>query len=320
LTKIRIHKGMIALKYHYNQEVIQYTNGLPIKLYVCRIESVPFHWHQEMEIIYLVQGELQVNIENQRYHLQKENLVLINTNEVHSFQQTDKENLAIVIQLDLKRFKGYYPQIEKTHFFCNSLLDKNAHEKYIILKKFLSKILHVYDQKEPGFIIELNIIIQQIILHLIRGFEKTVINEENLEKSSDNLKRLERILKYIDEHYTEKITLDEIAKSEYISTYYFSHFFKDKMGMTFQTYLKHVRLKKAHNMLLETDEKIVDIAHKSGFANSQMFASYFKEEFGMTPTQLRNESFQGAIMLENDKAVDQHKYIDEDIKTVLNSF
>lgn len=306
------------MKYRYNKEIIKYTNGLPLKLYVCRIDSVPFHWHSEMEILFLVQGSLNVKIEKNNYQLQQDDLILLNGNEVHSFERTEQENLVIIVQIDLERFKSYYPAINKTYFLCNSIEWDKDNEKMIKLRHLLVDILKVFNKKEAGFMIELDIIVQNIILHLIREYEKITINEEKNEKSSENLKRLERILKYIDQHYSTKITLDDIAKSEYLSTYYFSHFFKDKIGMTFQAYLKHVRLKKAYLMLIQSDMKIVDIAHKCGFTNSQIFSSYFKEEFGVSPTQQRRNLVEGKIKMKDNQAIEHSKYFDEDINTVLN--
>ncbi|WP_018751951.1 AraC family transcriptional regulator [Paenibacillus sanguinis] len=307
------------MKYLYKKELIKYTDNLPIKMYVCRIESVPLHWHQEMEILLLVKGKLQINVENNNYVMEKDDLMLINSNHVHSFVGADPQNLAVIIQLDMNMFKGLHPQIEKMEFTCNSMADARAQEKYAILKKLLVDILKAFDTKETGYILEIYIILQQMILNLVRKFEQKLIDEENMEKSNDNLKRLERILHYIDQNCDRKITLDEISKREYLSTYYFSHFFKDKIGMSFQSYLKHIRLKKAYEMLLYTDEKVVDIAMQSGFANSQVFGSSFKAQYGMTPKQCRVESKRGKLELRNSEKEKDHKYVDEDFRQVFDS-
>lgn len=310
---------MNPLKYLYKNELIKYTDNLPIKLYVCRIESVPLHWHQEMEILLLVKGELQVNVENMYYHMQKDDLILMNSNDVHSFFGQDPQNLAVIIQLDMNMFKRLHPQIEKMEFVCNSIKESKEHEKYVLLKNCLIDILRVFDTKEPGYIIEISIILQQIILNLVRNFEINIMDEEKLEKHSDNLKRLERILNFIEQNYNRRITLKEISDREYLSTYYFSHFFKDKIGMSFQSYLKYIRLKKAYEMLLNTDEKLVDVAMKNGFSNSQIFASSFKEQYGLTPKQCRDEFTYGKMELKNAEKEQDHKFIDEDIRQVLNT-
>lgn len=306
------------MKYLYKKELIKYTDNLSIKMYVCRIETVPLHWHQELEIIMLVKGDLQVHAETHDYCMQKGDLILINSNNVHSFTGTDYQNLAVIIQMDMNMFQNLHPQIEKMEFICNSVTDLKSLDKYATLKSFLINILRVFHTKETGFIIEISIILQQIILSLIREFEINMIDEDNLEKSNDNLKRLERILDYIDLNYNRKITLEEISNHEYLSKYYFSHFFKNKMGMSFQSYLKYVRLRKAYEMLLHTNERVIDVAMMNGFANSQIFASSFKEQYGMTPKQLRIESKHGKLELKNDDKVQDHKYVDEDIKQALN--
>ena len=66
-----------------------------------------------MEILLLVKGELQVNVENRYYYMQKDDLILMNSNDVHSFSGQDPQNLDVIIQLDMNMFKRLYPQIEK---------------------------------------------------------------------------------------------------------------------------------------------------------------------------------------------------------------
>ena len=69
-------------------------------------------------------------------------------------------------------------------------------------------------------------------------------------------KRLNRVLTYIDIHYNEKITLQDMAHSEHLSLHYFSHFFTDKIGIPFQKYLTLIRLEKAQAQLAANDKNI----------------------------------------------------------------
>lgn len=306
------------MKYLYERELVKYNYGLPIKMYVCNIEEVFYHWHKEIELLYIVDGELEVELENNNYKLKNGDIILINKNKVHKFLKIGQENLVIILQFNIDLLKVYYPEIVNMEFLCNTRLN-DEDEKYNKIKDFLVKILKVIDKREEAFIIELNAIVNSLMLHLIRNFEYSIITEDNQRKSDDNLKRLERIMKFIDDNYMNKISLKEIAQQEYISPYYFSHFFKEKIGMNFQNYLKYVRIQKSHEMLINTEEKIVDIALKSGFSSLQTFITSFKNEYNMTPSQYRKER-KNLIFKFNQKykiANKKHKYRDEDIKNVI---
>lgn len=305
------------MKYLYKHELIKYADGLPVKMYVCNVEANPLHWHKEIEILYLVHGELNINIENTYYRCKKNDIILINSNTVHSFTKTDEENVVIVIQIDLEVFKEYYPDIIKMVFACNSILNNADNSKYQTLRGHIIDILKAQNKKEKAFIIEINVIINQIILCLIRNFEYQIVDDEKIEKSNENLIRLGRILKYIDENFMNKISLSDIASQEYLSTYYFSHFFKDKMGMSFKTYLNNIRMQKAYNMLINTNEKVLDIVMKNGFANLQSFSSCFKEEYKLTPSQLRRKAMKGDIKLNECNTNSENKYREQDVKSVL---
>lgn len=301
----------------YEKEFISITGGVPFKTYICNINSNPLHWHPELEILYLIDGELEVRIENQNYLLKKNDIILINSNQTHSYKKNNDENLAIVLQINTDNFKYIYPDINNIHFKCNSLIENDFEEKFDELRTNLLTLLSVYDKKEDGFVIELNIFLQQIILLLIRKFDKVQIEESMLEKSSESLRRLDRILNYIDENYDRKITLETLAKLEFLSTFYISRFFKENVGINFQDYLKSVRLHQGYRLIVETDQKIIDIAMKCGFSNPQTFSTHFKNEFKVSPTDLRKMNIDALFQLDNKYISKEHKFTEVDLSKVF---
>ncbi len=307
------------MKYFYKQELVKYDNGLPIKMYICHIKEVPHHWHKEMEIIYIADGSLDVVLENKEYTLTKNNIIIANANRVHRFKETNEDNTMVVMQINLDFFKSFYPAIQHIEYKCNSLVDSRRSEKYELLKQQLIGILKILDKKEVGYEVELLTSICDILLSLIRNFEYKTIDKNKIDLSEENLIRLNRIIAYIDKNYMKKISLDEIAEKEYLSRYYFSHFFKKKMGMSFQNYLKSIRLKKAHQTLIKTDEKIVNIALQNGFSSLQTFTKHFKEDYLKTPVEYRRAFKEGKIKYDenNHKRDKNHIYQNINVKNVL---
>ncbi|MBP3470291.1 MAG: response regulator [Lachnospiraceae bacterium] len=98
-----------------------------------------------------------------------------------------------------------------------------------------------------------------------------------------------QIKKYIDNHYSESITLNEISRKYYINAAYFSRAFKREIGINFNDYLRKLRLDKAAAFLASTDLKIYEIAGKVGFDNPNYFMKKFQEQYGITPGKYREK-------------------------------
>lgn len=100
-------------------------------------------------------------------------------------------------------------------------------------------------------------------------------------------KEIARAISYIEEHYKEDFSLEDIAKYVCVSKTYFSSMFKKETGKNLSLYLLDFRLKKACELLRESDEKIYNVAYETGFQSHNYFNNIFKEKYGMTPKEYR---------------------------------
>ena len=101
------------------------------------------------------------------------------------------------------------------------------------------------------------------------------------------LKRMGEIAAYIDCHYAEPISLEEIASHFYLSREYFSRFFKKHMGITFSQYLNEVRMAHVYSDIRNTRTGIMELAERHGFASYKLFNQMFRATYGCTPRQVR---------------------------------
>ena len=92
---------------------------------------------------------------------------------------------------------------------------------------------------------------------------------------------------YINEHYSEKITLDDVSRHIYLNRTYASQLFKKHMNVNFADYLEIVRINKAKEFLLDTSMQIAEIALKVGYSNQSYFTKVFKRNTGMSPNSFR---------------------------------
>lgn len=109
-------------------------------------------------------------------------------------------------------------------------------------------------------------------------------------KSAKNKERTLEILKYVEQHYQEHITISDAAGILGLSNIYFTRYFKKMMEMTFMEYLDKYRLQKIQKDLLYTDYSIQYILDKNGFANYKKFLKLFKDTFQCSPKEYRKRS------------------------------
>ena len=95
------------------------------------------------------------------------------------------------------------------------------------------------------------------------------------------------ILKYIENNYMNKITIEDIAQEVGLSQSHFMKYFKNTMGTSFIEYLNEYRLTMASRLLLSSDSSVLAIAEEVGFENLSYFNRTFKKRFGQTPREYR---------------------------------
>ncbi|MRX74202.1 response regulator [Bacillus lacus] len=122
------------------------------------------------------------------------------------------------------------------------------------------------------------------------GLMTKVMDEKLIEAERDNAQEetvVAKVVKYIEEHLHEQITLRDAASYVHLNASYLSVLFKDKVKMNFSEYVTRKRLQKAKNMLLSTNLSINEIAEAVGYKTAKYFIKIFKEHEGSTPSQYR---------------------------------
>lgn len=116
------------------------------------------------------------------------------------------------------------------------------------------------------------------------------IFEEITNRNDHNMSnKVKEALDYIAENYNEWLSLQDVAKSMYLSPHYFSKLFKKEMGMTYVSYVTKYKIEKAKEALEKTDRPIVNIALDLGYDETSYFSKVFKKMEGVTPTQYRKD-------------------------------
>lgn len=116
--------------------------------------------------------------------------------------------------------------------------------------------------------------------------------ERNLQpRSGQNVKRddISMLMAYINEHYAEEISLEELARMFHIDSSYLSHLFVKRTGVSFSYFRNSVRIQQAKKMLADTQKSVSEIAYEVGYGSVSYFNRVFKEHVGMTPQKFRSK-------------------------------
>ena len=114
-------------------------------------------------------------------------------------------------------------------------------------------------------------------------------DEKSILPSGSNAQRImQQMTRYIDEHFSENLSLKELAEQNFLSFHYSSELFKKYTGEMFTQYLTRIRMREAEKMLLAKELSIEEIAHQCGYSDYSYFVKVFKKWSNMTPHQYRN--------------------------------
>ncbi|MFF2890495.1 helix-turn-helix domain-containing protein [Paenibacillus sp. NPDC057967] len=271
------------MRYYY--EMIEHQDDLPIRLFVNSVEHIPFHWHKELELIYVLQGTVIVHVDQKQYELGQDGIIAINSMAVHQIERTIQDNVLLTLQFN--------PELLGDGVSLNCISDQGegSHRgAFDRIRSELARMAWETSKKAPGYRSFALGSLQLLAGCLQRYFAKDAGQVGNKDAKDYDYIRLSRVLQYVDSHYSQKITLQTMADQEHLSLHYFSHFFSDKIGVPFQKYLTSVRLEKAAAALTETGNSMTQIALDCGFANVKLFNKYFKEKFGCTPSVYRESA------------------------------
>jgi len=129
----------------------------------------------------------------------------------------------------------------------------------------------------------INVILSQLIMLLMEDSW----NPDMVPNVAHKRMELQNVKQYLDEHYTEKITLDQLSNRFFINKYYLTKIFHETYGMTIVNYLNQKRITQAKHMLRFTDMSMEEIADKIGMTDANYFSRTFKKIEGVRPSEFR---------------------------------
>ena len=282
---------------NYHETKSHTASEFPYNTYLCSIPLdftlVPLHWHAELEIVVIKKGTGLISVDFEKRTVSSGDIVFIRPGQLHSIEQNGarkmeyeniilKPELLISGEADLCA-RQFITPLMKGELRCVTFLTP-AVPGYPEISDCISRIDHLCEKRPDGYQLAVKGFLFQLVFLLLSHRQKKSTSPALQTKS---LEKIKTILKYVEEHYAEHITIGDMAAITFYSKSHFMKFFKAHMGTGFIEYLNDYRLTIAERLLRTSDATVLEIAEKSGFDNLSYFNRMFKRKYGQSPGKQR---------------------------------
>ena len=269
------------------REYVTYLDDSSIRIWYSDVPwRYEIHDHSAIEILLTLEGMVTYTIEDKVYQVRKGEILIIPQDTAHSLTMEEGSSRylylfepdAIMTMRDIKSMAIYFNK--PFHL-------RDGSDAHVRIRELLLRAKDLYEKRELMWntacyscILRVYATLGQRYLSGIRP--RTADNMRNMDSEVINA-----VLTYINNHYREELSLENVAGFAGFSRYYFSRSFKKQTGYSFKDYLCQKRLQVAMDLLIRTNRSMRDVAIESGFGSVATFNRVFREKKGCTPTQYR---------------------------------
>lgn len=290
------------MMYPYKEYLLTSQDAFPVEVFIQdnlnSYINVKPHYHDSIEILYMLEGTSQQQINGRYLTLQENDIIILNSGDIHA-TVCEKNDVARILV-----FK-FLPELIHTNYnnfneakylfsFLKQQRNNNAYindgaEEHGKISELIMNIYREFLDKREGYEICIKGYIYQFIAYLIRYDLFGLYMDDRDERDFINIMPL---LKYIENHYKEKITLEQAAKITNMSYYHLSRYFKKVTGRNFKEYIDYVRVVEFEKSIMSQNISISRAALETGFSNVSSFNRVYKRVRGYTPKSIVKQKVQ----------------------------
>lgn len=254
-------------------------------LYITRAQYSPEwnstpHTHGCTELFFITGGHGMFQAQQSRFPVSINDLVVINANVPHCETSQQPHPMEYVV-LGVEGLEAY------TDIGGYALM--HLHTEQDSISSCLRLMLQECQREQEGYERICQHLLEAILLQLLRRDDFSLSAAPSGSKSS---KECGLVRQYIDSHFKENITLDQLAAMVHINKYYLSHAFRKEFNTSPISYLIERRIEESRFLLSETDHSLSQIAQILGFSSLSYFSQCFRKAEGLSPMEYRKRSRQ----------------------------
>ena len=274
------------------------TAFFPISIYEDNISDtpVPWHWHDEFEILFVTEGGVSVSAGKSTIGLSEGDGFFINSGILHAVEKCGGQAGIIHSAVFHPRLVGgnadsvywqdYVQPLISDAGLPYKLFD-NSESWHKAALKGMKDAWTACLNGEPGFEFQVRDALSEFVFQLKKN--NPAVTKRPSEKELRDNERLKGMLSFIQKHFTEQMTVSDISGAVLISESECMRCFNSTMGTSPIQYLKHLRIRRSAELLGATTDKVIDIALGCGFQDVSYYIKAFRQVYGLTPAEYRKK-------------------------------
>lgn len=274
-----------------NKETVSYKKDSTIRIWFNDLpENYDYHIHSAMEIIMPIENWYDVYTPNEYHRIEPGDIIIIPPNEMHNLIAPSTGSRFIFLidasfMVGLQGFTGIAPLIKEVLPITAKAYGPIYNELYQLLVQIRTEYFtasHYYELTIHAHLLNFFVLLGQDHINKVDMYSGL-----NSLMQKEYMQRFNNVLNYINEHFAEDLTLEEVADCSGFSKFHFTRLFKKYTDTTFYEYLVYRRIQEAEKLLADADMTITDVALYSGFSSISTFNRTFKQKKNCTPREYR---------------------------------
>ena len=301
--------------YSYKHKYIEFSSN------IYRVGTYHYNWHSGVEVLILLKGRIDMSCNSEVFTMEPLDTIIISPQVGHATLALEEDTTALVIHVSKEFFQYFDPNFGMYQFVLRSDKTNRDNEFFTSLRYLAAQMmLLMVNSESPDRQLWLESHFLAMTSDIYREIDAVKTIPIHTKPADMTVATFDKMIAYIDEHYEQKIELEDIAKIGGYNIAYTSQFFKRQMGISFVEYVLRLRIRDATVRLASTDEAVARIASDCGFADVKAFNVAFKKHFNMTPTEYRKQvkSIGRKTVLQDWKEI--ISVDNQDVLDVLHSF
>ena len=288
------------------------------KVWASSYENISFlsHWHNEIELIYVRQGQAEICVTDHSFVAHEGDLIICDNGDIHYSNSQEMKNILEFVIFDSAIITNMYespcfklPIVKKDELKRLGLFEK--------VDKLFANVSAELEKRDRYYKDVVKAQIREVWYLLKRELPRDNANKPSLNRRMEQLNDFQRLLSYMEKNYAEDISLSAAAEMIGFSD---SHFSKTFKKINFVSYLNMLRVEHAAEQLKNTSYKVTDIALQCGFDNVRTFNRVFKEVTGSTPSAFAKGTDTEAYDLAMySRKASRQQFVKEESKTVIRN-
>ena len=249
--------------------------------------DVPYHWHREMEILFVLRGTFRLVVDGQACEMNQDDMIIINADVPHNSTSISRDALISGVHLDVAHFERIgLPGFASRQYLCRTFLHSRSFMSRVAPMKALMARLILDQANHPEETMVRQTIANLLACYIYRWIPHDKVDAAGTQLRSDSRNRILRIMDTLGGQ-DESQHLSEIAEAEGLTLSHLSRLFKRHLGIGYRDYSQNLRLDNSAEELRTTDHTIGVIMERNGFGNPAVFYNKFRARFGCSPAEFR---------------------------------